>query len=351
LAVDRRYTAANAALWAASFMLISARVSLDSMSWPLSKAFQMGLRRLGVTLVAFGFCEVMWRLLRRFQVLPLGLQALAAVAVAIVGAFVYGETNHVLMYNIAPLATPPDAYSDVVMLASLQVWVFVAWGAIMIALGYEEAARQREVRLLSAEKLATESQLAMLRYQLNPHFLFNALNALSELILAQQTRRAERLLLALSRFLRRALQGAAQTKAPLADEIWVQQQYLTIEKIRYGRRLAFSADVTPEAAKALAPSMILQPLVENAVKHGVARSTGPVRLEIAAERIGEVLRLTVRDDAQPEPGEAADSLGVGLVNIRQRLHALYGAQARLEAGAQSPHGYAARIELPYETEP
>ena len=191
---------------------------------------------------------------------------------------------------------------------------------------YDEEAREQNLRLVEAQALAAESQNQMLRYQINPHFLFNTLNALSSLILQKDFDRAERMVLSLSNFLRASLEKAPGDKITLADELTAQRQYLAIEQERFGDRLRLAETAPPELPDALVPGLILQPLIENAVKYGVARTTRPVRVEIVAEARGDgALRVTVRDDAVADIAERSrQTLGVGLENVRRRLAVLYG---------------------------
>ncbi len=175
---------------------------------------------------------------------------------------------------------PGELLFSALINVTVLVWSFIAWCAIVFAMGYDEEVREKTLRLVQTQALAAESQNQMLRYQINPHFLFNTLNALSSLILQKDTERAEKVVLSLSKFLRVSLEKDPRDKIPLAEEIETQRQYLSIEEIRFGDRLRFAEEVPADLAGALVPSLILQPLVENAVKYGVARSTGPVRVTI-----------------------------------------------------------------------
>jgi LytS/YehU family sensor histidine kinase len=231
---------------------------------------------------------------------------------------------------------------------STLVWSFVAWCAIVLALSYDEDVRRQTLRLVEAQALASESQNRMLRYQINPHFLFNTLNALSSLILEKDFARAERMVLSLSTFLRASLEAAPDAKITLAREIEAQRQYLAIEQERFGDRLVLREAIPPELSDALVPSLILQPLVENAVKYGVARTSRPVLLEILAEQDGERLTVTVRDDAVSDAAPSPQTLGVGLQNVRRRLAVLHGAAGVLTAGLRAGGGFSATIALPLE---
>ena len=228
------------------------------------------------------------------------------------------------------------------------VWSFIAWCAIVLALSYDADAREQSLRLMEAQALAAESQNQMLRYQINPHFLFNTLNALSSLILQKDFERAERMVLSLSNFLRASLEKAPGDKITLADELTAQHQYLAIEQERFGDRLRLSEALPPDLREALVPGLILQPLIENAVKYGVARTTRPVTVEIIAELRGDRVAVTVQDDAVPDIANEPTTLGVGLANVRRRLEVLYGEAGALTCGPRPDGGFAATIELPLE---
>jgi LytS/YehU family sensor histidine kinase len=154
--------------------------------------------------------------------------------------------------------------------------------------------------------------------------------------------------LSLSGFLRSSLEKDPGEKTTLAAEIEAQRQYLAIEQIRFGDRLKLTEAASPETGRALVPSFILQPLVENAVKHGVARSTAPVRIEILAEAADGGLRITVQDDAVPDLNTEPVRLGVGLENVRKRLAVMYGEAGRITCGRREAGGFACVLELPLE---
>jgi len=154
--------------------------------------------------------------------------------------------------------------------------------------------------------------------------------------------------LSLSSFLRHTLEKDLPDKAPLADEIEAQRQYLLIEQARFEDRLNYIENIPLELRDALAPSLILQPLVENAVKYGVARSNTPVTIEISAEAVDGRLRLTVADDGGDGAGQPPPKLGLGLENVRRRLDLIYGKAADLTVGPRRPHGFLAAVEIPLE---
>jgi len=235
-------------------------------------------------------------------------------------------------------------------------FVLLCWSALYFGIpSYRDLARERE-RLLRAEARAHEARLSALRLQLQPHFLFNALNAVSTLVADGRPAEANRMLARLSDFLRATLERKDASEVLLVDEVAFTRQYLEIEEIRFGDRLRVEVDVDPAARGALVPPMILQPLVENAVRHAVVPRTRGGAIGIVAVRENGYLRLDVHDDG-PGPGPAPGEEGVGpesngrpglgLANTRQRLAELYGKNAGLTLGASARGGLAVSLRLPF----
>jgi two-component sensor histidine kinase len=345
-----RYLAANLATWLVTFALTSVRqLGMDT---PLPKLINMGVRRAVVCLLCVGICVLIQRALLASRGWPWGRRIALAAGLSVAGVLAWGVLNHSAFYFVAPIAPIGDSLKDVLIgegfNITVMVWSFIAWCAIVLALSYDEEARENSLRLVEAQALAAESQNQMLRNQINPHFLFNTLNALSSLILQKDVERAERMVLSLSNFLRASLEQAPRDKITLAEEMTVLRQYLAIEQERFGERLVLRETLPAALRTALVPGLILQPLIENAVKYGVARTARPVRVEIVAEARGERLAITVRDDAVPDMAETPQTLGVGLENVRRRLAVLYGAAGVLTFGPRRDRGFAAAIELPLE---
>jgi two-component system sensor histidine kinase AlgZ len=203
---------------------------------------------------------------------------------------------------------------------------------------------------MKAETLAHQAQLRALRYQLNPHFLFNTLNAISTLVAQNENAAANRMIARLSEFLRLTLESSGAQEVPLAAEIDFMKRYLEIEQVRLGDRLDIHFDIAPETLAIPVPNLILQPLVENAIRHGIAPRESGGRLEIEARCTGGLLQLEVRNDG-PKPGGDLSPLdqGVGLSNTRARLEQLYGAAHRFELRSLETGGLAVAICLPQKT--
>ena len=233
----------------------------------------------------------------------------------------------------------------------------MAYAAVVgTALGVHWFLRHRESNLEAARLSAqlSEARLGALRMQLHPHFLFNSLNAATVLVRDRDHDRAERVLELLSQLLRRSLRDAGPHRIALADELDFIRDYLAVEQIRFPDRLRVTYDMDPAAMDALVPALVLQPLVENAIRHGISRRPEAGRVRIRAAIEGGRLRLEVEDDG-PGPSAAADApsggTGVGLRNTRDRLAVLYGAAAACELEGAEGGGTVARVALPLERAP
>jgi len=229
--------------------------------------------------------------------------------------------------------------------ALYHAFVLVAWSVLYIGARHHAQLQAERERALRAETLASGARLQALRYQINPHFLFNTLNAVSTLVVERRTAEATRMIARLSDFLRLTLEDRAGDEVPLAEEIDFVQRYLDIEQVRFGDRLRLSIAIAPDAREAMVPALILQPLVENAVRHGIAVREEGGQVAMAAERIGGVLRITVSDDGAGLGG--ANPRGIGLTNTRERLRTLYGSAQVMELESPPAGGLRVVLELPY----
>ena len=222
---------------------------------------------------------------------------------------------------------------------------FGIWVAGCLLVLHERQARASERRVAAANALAQEAQLRALRYQINPHFLHNTLNAIAALILDRRNVEAEQMVIRLGDFFRSSLAQDPLLDATVQDEVALQRAYLEIEEQRFVGRLHLETRVPPDLGQARVPGFILQPLVENALKHGLPREGRPMRLTISAERSGETLLVEVADDGRGSAAADAGAEGIGLRNVADRLAARFGDAARLTTRA-SPSGFRARIQVP-----
>ncbi len=234
----------------------------------------------------------------------------------------------------------------------LYLWTFCLALTLLWAARASRASVANAARAAQAEAEAAKAQSAALRLQLNPHFLFNTMNSISSLVALDRKEEAEQMMERLCDFLRASLNADPMEDVPLAQEIDTIDAYLSIEATRFGERLDIDIDVDPETVNAQVPNFILQPLVENAIKHGVSLMKGPANLSIAAARDGGELVLTVTNSIDPDAKAAADPLpshrstGIGLSNSRERLRNRYGDDAKLATGPTAT-GYTAVIRFPF----
>ena len=235
-------------------------------------------------------------------------------------------------------------------------WYFLlaAWCAFFIAMTQQHRTRITELRLAEAETAAHAAQVRALRYQVNPHFLFNTLNSLSSLVMSGKSDKAEEMLMALSTFFRTSLSVDPSADVSLAEEIALQRLYLDIEKVRFPDRLEVEIDIPEPLEQARVPALILQPLVENALKYGVSQTTARVKLSIRARHLdGSRMQLDVVNRAlggptkKAQPAPAHTGTGLGLMNVCQRLEAHFGKRADCRYGPIEG-GYEVSIAMPLE---
>ncbi len=236
-------------------------------------------------------------------------------------------------------------------------WYFLlaAWSAFFIAMTQQHRTRITELRLAEAETAAHAAQVRALRYQVNPHFLFNTLNSLSSLVMSGRADRAEDMLMALSTFFRTSLSIDPSADVSLSEEIALQRLYLDIEKVRFPDRLEVNIDIPDGLAEARVPALILQPLVENAIKYGVSASTSKVELSIRARALdGGRMQLDVINRAvgasnkKAAPAPTHPGTGLGLANVRQRLEAHFGSRAADVRFGPIPGGYEVSLAMPVD---
>jgi two-component system LytT family sensor kinase len=237
-----------------------------------------------------------------------------------------------------------------------------AWSALYYAINYFLQIEEQNDQMMRLENQATSAQLAMLRYQLNPHFLFNTLNSISTLVLLKQTEPANAMLSRLSSFLRYTLINEPTGRVTVAQEVETLKLYLGIERMRFEERLRTRFVIDPATETALLPSLLLQPLVENAIKYAVSQQEAGAEITITSQLVGPNLRIIVSDTGPGLQSSATDnrlsgmsfdggepvSTGVGLANIRDRLAQAYGESHRFEIMDPPEGGFAVLIEIPVE---
>ncbi|MEZ5996409.1 MAG: histidine kinase [Hyphomonadaceae bacterium] len=272
---------------------------------------------------------------------------LVAGALAVAPLTQFGE----LAWPVALAGFSPDPYPFVIYLFQFG-WALPLWGLTQALLGYHFETMAQARAVARAQALAYDAQIKMLHYQINPHFLFNTLNAISTLVLEKRNEQAEGMLLKLAGFLRYSLDRQPTALANLSAELEAQRKYLEIEQTRFDDKLKVRFDIEPGLESARLPSLILQPILENAIKYAITPRAEGGSSEVAARRDGALLRIRIEDDG---PGLPTDSRrgarrGVGLANARERLELIYGSRAGLAAQNREPHGCRVDIWLPLEDE-
>jgi signal transduction histidine kinase len=327
---------------------------------------------------------MLWVVLRLFDARPLWMKIIAALVLSMPAAVLLVESNALVFADIQveaaqnmaagqgglsddPLtsdtatvasgsADAPDVVVQQVPLTPLQslmeeafgrYFMMLAWCALYLALLTGEKAREAERREGAYKRAAKAAELRSLRYQVNPHFLFNTLNSLSALVLTGKSQAAERMIQTISTFYRRSLADDPTADVPLREEFALQKLYLDIEAVRFPHRLRAVYKLSPELEDAKVPGMILQPLVENSVKHAVAPTSEQVTITLAAREEYGRLVVTVSDDG---PGAGATNgdkrgHGIGVANVRDRLEARFGSEAAIVSGPV-PGGYSTQLRMP-----
>ncbi len=225
--------------------------------------------------------------------------------------------------------------------------LYLLTAAVHYLLAAMETAREREKNEFELKVLAQASELKALRAQINPHFLFNSLNSVSALI-GRNPKAARGMVNQLADFFRKSLQYGAEEHITLEQEMELLTHYLEIEHVRFGDRLHVRTEVSDEARLARVPSLLLQPLIENAIKHGVGQRVEGGTVEVTGKPLGPVLELRVRNDRDPVAASGRGT-GMGLDNVRRRLNALYGSDANLRVMAEE-RSFEVVLTLPFRKE-
>jgi signal transduction histidine kinase len=399
--------ASTVGLWLCYFVLTTVRAEILDLGFTQELLWRRALVALVGVVVTLG----MWLILRLFDMKPLWVKIAAALIIAAPVSVVLAQANRMVFSGIEPQILermgekqgvrirrdesggiivdvplsnlglvpeadpdredgadseggkePPDAITiasqdanesriqDITEIALGRYFLMLAWCSLYLAMLAGEQARSAERREGAFRRAAKAAELRSLRYQVNPHFLFNTLNSLSALVLTGKTERAETMIQTISTFYRHSLADDPTSDVSLEDEFALQRLYLDIEAVRFPDRLLASYDLPADLAAAKVPGMILQPLVENSVKHAVAPSSGMVTITLAAREEYGRLVITVSDNGKASTGAAMESRGhgIGLANVRERLEARFGEQASIVSGP-SGAGYATHIRIPLVT--
>jgi sensor histidine kinase YesM len=287
-----------------------------------------------------------------YRKLPRLVGIFLTIATLAAATFVYAVLD-AFTFSLISSAMPGLTLGRLLVSIYITFTVLFGWSALYFGINFYLIVEQQIDQMEHLENQASSAQLAMLRYQLNPHFLFNTLNSISTLVLLKQTERANAMLSRLSSFLRYTLANEPTAHVTVAQEIDQLKLYLEIEKMRFEDRMRPEFDIDPRAERARLPSLLLQPLVENAIKYAVTPQEEGAEISVRVRLAGERVQIAVSDTGPGLiDGRIGSSLstGVGLANIRDRLAQAYGPDHRFETRSTPAGGFSVEIEIPYQLE-
>lgn len=323
--------------WTAHFTIMWLRAHIIDVGRE-QDLFEGTVRRVVFALFGAFVSYVLYRCLRPLRLREFERQAAIGAALAFAAAFVQAALN-TLMF-----ADELYALASFIYFTLYWFWFYFSWTAAYLALSYSITVQEQERHAAELAVKAQEAQVRALRYQINPHFLFNTLNAIAALV-RDAPARAEEMVVQLSDFFRRSLAVNPMEDLTLSEEVELQRLYLEIERTRFPDRLRFDVALDDGSADARVPALLLQPLVENAVKHGVARSEAPACIRIRARLDGPVVEIVVENDAAAEgPGSAGEK--VGLHNVTERLRSRFGDEASLTTEEIPEGGFRNTLRIP-----
>ncbi|MGN6689945.1 MAG: sensor histidine kinase [Sphingopyxis sp.] len=320
-------------------------------------------RRAAVVVAGILCTFVLYQLIQRVQPRGFGPRLAVAFGAAIPLVIIYAVINLLVFYYWLPLEDSPKIIADiqakfpvawevVLILDSSIRWYFffAVWAALYVAFGYANEMRAVERRVNHFRIEAQTAQLRALHYQVNPNFLFNTLNSLSTLVLRGSKSEAETMIMNLSSFLRSSLAVDPEQLVSLDEEIALQRLYLDIEQVRFPDRLQVEVAMPAELENACVPVLILQPIIENAIKYAVAPSKGRIAVRLTASSEHGLLVVRVENNIDPIAPVPAPGTGLGLGNVRERLLTRYGPTAGCEWGASDTGGFFVSLWLPLARE-
>ncbi|MFZ5616233.1 MAG: sensor histidine kinase [Pseudomonadota bacterium] len=331
------------AFWAVHWTAFTLSNALDA-----RPHFQtVALARIGISLVGVLFCYAILALLRRLPARSLRSRAIALALVAPVAGEIFAWISYIaLTIATGDTIQLPASWTGSITYLALYAWLFFAWASLVFALEYSFDLRDDELRLSEYKALAQTAKLRALHSQINPHFLFNSLNSLSSLILDRRIEDADLMVTRLANFFRLSLTADPFDDIPLSDEIRLQLEYLAIEQARYPD-LRVEFEIPKELENAKVPSLLLQPLVENAIKHGVSQSPASARIVVNAKRAENRLIIAVENFGVRKSASAkVDGAGLGLSYVRERLANRFGTEQALDTGLIGDDGFRALISIP-----
>lgn len=279
-------------------------------------------------------------------ILPVAIISIALVAI------IFSVAQTWVFIRCYPTHWSPQTFAEYIGDLPYSVYVFVAWTGLYFGIKYYRMLQQQTEKTLLAQSSAHQAQLKMLRYQLNPHFLFNTLNAISTLVLEREVKTANSMVTKLSDFLRYSLDSDPMQKVTFKQELDALNLYLSIEKLRFDERLRLDLQIDAATHSALVPSLFLQPLIENAIKYAVAPQEQGATITLTSSLEEGKFCVTLEDDGPgPQDHPQDEGSGVGLANTKERLSVLYGSAHSVTAGQREDgeRGFAVKMCLPHET--
>lgn len=330
---------ATVILWTVAYAAWTAGWMLD----PMPSALDRALRRIPLCVMGVLLCLFIGRVLNRVRGRGLWRVAGCASAAVFAAVSVHAFVNELVFYVTRP-RWGNASWNHIPSVMMDTFWVYGAWVLLYFALTADADRRDRETQLVQARAQAVDAQHKLLVQQINPHFLFNALNTVYALVLQHDEVHARHSLLTLSAFLRRSLETDMPLHVALRDELQSVRDYLEIEIARFGGRLRLVDDMPESLLDCEVPSLILQPLVENAVKHGLRHRGVAITITLTASFENGHLTVAVENDGPAAAPAKAE--GVGLRHVAQRLRLLYGSAGSLEARPRDGGGFVAQIQLP-----
>lgn len=340
-------------IWGAYFLFVTSRFLYMTQG----NVEALFVQRILMTSICIAFTWMLYRLLIAVRSSGIGAAIFMLSLPTIILANYIAILDHIVfnheaeLFDFTYLFEPIDFMSFdwpyILDEAFTRYFILAGWGALYLALSHSQDVQRMTAHSRQLERVNRESELRALRYQLNPHFVFNALNSVSSLIIDRRNEQAEKLVDDLADYMRAVLTGGAEDMITVEQEIEQQVRYLEIERMRFPERLLYSVDIDPAANDWRIPALIIQPLIENAIKFGVSGTDNPMNVIISAQIQGDRLRISVANDGRIKiPDEGNGGTGTGLSNIQNRLRALYGQNASLLL-ANSKDGMAiATIVLP-----
>lgn len=332
------------ALWLSNFIFLT----FGNWAGGEEKVVQLALARAGLTAFGLALCSVIYCLLRKFSHISFRRRALAIGFMSLVAAETYAWANY-FGYQLVD----PDRFGAsirwgaAISNVAFWTWFFLAWAGLCLALEYSFDVKEEERRSSKLHALAHSAKLQALHNQVNPHFLFNSLNSISALMIDNRVGEADRMIGRLADFFRMTLAVDPTSDIPLKREIELQQTYLDIEQQRFPD-LQFEIEIPRPLLNAAVPALLLQPIIENAVKYGVASSAPPARISITAQQEAEQLVIVVRDSGSSSNSPLKPGAGIGLRNVRARLQERFGDAQSLSAMREGIIGFRVTLRLPLE---